>query len=248
MENPTTIIMSRMIAQERAIDVTAGNIANAGTPGYHGERMLFSDWLLRLRRADNPPGGATVAYAQDRATWRDARPGELRHTGNALDFALGDADGFFTVQTPRGPRLTRGGHFQLAASGTITDEDGNALLDSLGRPLQLGAADAQVTVAADGTVATENGQIGRVGVVRTADATRLMAEGARLFDASGTTTQASPAPQLIDGVLEDSNVQPMIEVNRMLDGLRQFQFAAQMAQSEADRQSAAIDKLLPRRS
>ena len=45
MENATTIALSRLVAQQRAMDVVAGNIANASTPGYKAERMLFSDWL-----------------------------------------------------------------------------------------------------------------------------------------------------------------------------------------------------------
>ena len=45
--------------------------------------------------------------------------------------------------------------------------------------------------------------------------------------------------------MEDSNVQPVLEITRMMDGLRQFQFVSQLIQAENDRQQSAIDKLLP---
>ena len=50
---------------------------------------------------------------------------------------------------------------------------------------------------------------------------------------------------MVQGAIEDSNVQPVLEMTRMMDGLRQFQFVSQFIQAEGDRQQAAIDKLLP---
>ena len=92
MENTTTIALSRLVAQQRALDVTATNIANASTPGFHAERMVFSDWLVRQSAGAEPPGGATISYTQDRTTYRDNQartaephrqrarsPGDRRH-------------------------------------------------------------------------------------------------------------------------------------------------------------------------
>jgi len=243
MENATTIALSRLIAQQRALDVTADNLANAGTPGYRAERMLFSDWLAREPARAEPPGGQTLSFTQDRATYRDRQPGTLRHTGNPLDLALGSPTGWFTVQTRSGPRLTRAGHFQLNATGQIVDSAGDALLDANGRPLQLTPADTQLSIAADGTLSSENGQIGRIGVVEPADETKMSAEGGRLFSTTSPTS-AVAAPQIVQGAIEDSNVQPIVELNRMMDDLREFQFTTQFVQGESDRQSGAIDKIL----
>ena len=72
---------------------------------------------------------------------------------------------------------------------------------------------------------------------------QLVAEGNTLFS-SGSPTAAVTSPGLVQGSMEDSNVQPMLEMTRMMDGLRQFQFVSQLIQAENDRQQAAIDKLL----
>jgi flagellar basal-body rod protein FlgF len=245
MDNISTVALSRLVAQVRALDVTAGNLANLGTPGYRAERIHFSDWLSRQR--GGPPGDGTIIYTQDRASYRDRQPGQIGHTGNPLDLALG-GDGFFTVQGPAGPRLTRAGHFALGTDGAVVDENGNGLLDTAGKKIQIAAADTQISVAGDGTISSQNGQIGRIGVVAVADHTRLQAEGNRLLNANTTTTTPVAAPHLVQGAVEQSNVQPTQEVTRMMNDVRTFQMVSQFLQTEADRQQGAIDKITQNRA
>lgn len=245
MDTPSLVALSRLVAQQRAMDVTATNLANASTPGFQAGRVVFSDWLSRQTRTDSPPGGATVAYVQDRATYRDQTQGTLQHTGNPFDLALG-GEGYFTVDTARGPRLTRAGRFTPGADGTIGDADGNALLDNEGKRMRLAPGDAHISVSADGTISSENGRIGRVGVVRPADAYRMQAEGGRTLRAE-TPTSPVETPRIVQGALEDSNVQPVLETTRMMTALREFQFASQFVQAESERQTKAIDKLTQRR-
>jgi flagellar basal-body rod protein FlgF len=244
MDNTTTIALSRLIVQQRAMDVTAENMANIDTPGYKLERVLFSDWLSRQTGAETVPGEKTFAYVQDRATYRDQRDGTLTMTGNPLDLAIA-GDGYFTVLTPRGPRLTRSGRFELQQNGTIVDHDGNRLLDTNGQALQVSPSDTALTIAADGTLSSENGQIGKIGIVRPNDLTRMQAQGSRLFTAGGPTT-AVTTPKIIQGAVEDSNVQPIMELARMMTDLREFQFTTQFLQGESDLASNAIQKLLNR--
>jgi len=247
MENVTTIALSRLIAQQRAMDVTAVNIANAATPGYRAERVQFSDWLVRQTGTGLAPGERSISYTQDRATYRDDSPGPINHTGNPLDLALGENNAYFTVQTARGPRLTRAGRFQLASDGSVVDANGDALLDAVGRKLLLTPADTDIHVAGDGTLSSENGEIGRIGVVAADNAMNLRAEGDRDFSTSGPTRPVA-APRLVQGAVQDSNVQPITEMTRMTNDLRTFQFVTQLVQAESDRQQNAIEKLLPKQS
>jgi flagellar basal-body rod protein FlgF len=243
MDIASSVAASRLVAQQRAMDVVAGNVANSNTPGYRAERVQFADWLSSQSGADTPPGGKTIAYTQDRATWRDQQAGTLTHTGNPFDLAL-SGDGYFTVNTARGPRLTRDGRFGPMPDGTIADGSGNAVLDNNGQPIQLGPTDTRITIAGDGTVSSQNGQLAKIGVVRPSDAMQLTAEGGTLFR-SGSTTAAVPGPGVVQGAVEGSNVQPVTEITRMMEGLREFQFVSQFVQAESDRQQSAIDKLLP---
>ena len=65
----------------------------------------------------------------------------------------------------------------------MADGAGNALLDNNGKPIQLSPTDTQITIAGDGTVSSENGQLGKIGVVRPTDPMQLTAEGGTLFRA-----------------------------------------------------------------
>lgn len=243
MDLISNVATSRLVAQEREMDVIAHNIANANTPGFKAERVQFSDWLSRQNATDAPQGDRSIAYTQDRATWREQRAGTLTHTGNPFDLSI-TSDGYFTVRTATGPRLTRDGRFGLMPNGTLSDGAGNPVLDINGRAIVLSQTDTQVSIAGDGTVSTENGQIGKIGIVRPADTMRLSAEGNTLFR-SDSPTRLVPSPGLVQGSMEDSNVQPVLEMTRMMDGLRQFQFVSQLIQQEADREQSVIDKLLP---
>ncbi len=204
MQNTTNVALSRLTAQQRAMDVTAGNIANANTPGYRAERLAFFDIAL---------------------------------TG----------EGYFQVETPRGPRLTRAGHFELSATGNVVNSDGHALLDAAGQKLQIATTDTHVTISADGTISSENGRIGRIGVVQPEDPYRIKPEGGRLFVVDGQV-QAVAKPRMIQGAIEQSNVSPVVELTRMMRELREFEFTSKMVQAEAERQQTAIDKLTQKRS
>jgi flagellar basal-body rod protein FlgF len=243
MDITIALAASRLVAQQRAMDVTANNIANANTPGFRTERVQFSDWIDNQSGLASAPGVKSISYTQDRATYRESQPGSITHTGNPLDLAL-MGDGYFTVNTKNGPRLTRDGRFTPMPDGTLADGSGNAVLDTSGKPIQIPPTDTQVTVAGDGSVSTENGPVGKIGVVQPSDVMKLRAEGATNF-ASDATTAAVPAPAIVQGAIEESNVQPVLEVTRMMDNERQFQFVTQLVQAEGDRQQNSIEKLLP---
>ena len=243
MDLASTVALSRMDAAMRAMDVTANNIANASTPGFKVEAVQFTDWLGRQSGAATPPGGDTVAFAQDRATWRDNAPGTLTHTANPLDLGLGGG-GYFTVNTARGPRLTRDGRFGLLPNGTIADAAGDPLLDVNGQPIHVSRTDTDLAVAGDGTISSANGRVGRIGIVQPQDPRALTAEGGTLMRAD-TPTAPTAQPRIVQGAVEDSNVAPVTQITTMLDQSRQFSYLGAFLQAEADRQRTTIDKLLP---
>ena len=140
--------------------------------------------------------------------------------------------------------MTRDGRFGPLTDGTLADSNGNAVLDTAGKPIQLAAGDAQFTIASDGSISSESGQIGKIGVVQPTDPMRLRAEGATNF-VSDAPTQTVTTPGIVQGAIEQSSVQPVIEVTRMMNDLRQFQFVTQLVQAESDRQQNAIEKILP---
>jgi flagellar basal-body rod protein FlgF len=231
MNIASLVASSRLVAQERAIEVTAMNLANINTPGFQASRVQFSTWLSPRETGAASPGEKQIAYTQDRAIWRDTEPGTLTQTGN-------------TVATANGPRLTRDGRFSPLPNGTIGDAAGDALLDQTGKPLQVGPNDTQISITGDGGISSENGVLGKIGVVTVADPAKLQAEGGTLMRADTPTTQAA-TPAVMQGVVEGSNVPAVLEVTRMMDQMQQYQFTTQLIQAEDDRIQSTIDKTLP---
>ena len=222
MDLNSSVAASRLVAQQRAMEVTANNLANANTPGFKLQRMQFSDWLSRQRGEGVPPGGRTIAYTQDRATWRDQQAGALSQTGNTFDLAL-PGDGYFTVSTPRGPRLTRDGRFGPMPDGTLTDTAANPVLDTTGQPIRLPPDALGVTVSPDGTLSSAaTGPLGRIGVVQPNDPARMRPEGATLLDATGPTAPVA-APAIVQGALEASNVNISAEFSDLIIAQRAFE-------------------------
>lgn len=242
MENSTYIALSRMDAQQRAMSVVADNMSNASTVGYKRENVLFSDFLSHQHGSKQAEGADTESYTQDRATYRDFQQGDMQSTGNPLDLALG-GEGYFQVRTANGVRLTRAGRFEEQQDGAVVDESGNALLDRNGQPIVIPQTDHRITISADGVISTETGEQGQIGIVTAQDDNRLQAEGSRLLRTDQPTT-AVERPNIVQGMVEASNVQMMTEVTKMMEIQRNFQFMAQFVDAEATRQKNAIDKIV----
>ncbi|HEV7267408.1 MAG TPA: flagellar hook basal-body protein [Falsiroseomonas sp.] len=248
MDSPGYIVLSRIIAAQRATAVTAHNIANADTPGFRSSRPIFATVLERQIGAEAPHGGRDLAFAQDRATWRDAAAAPLIRTGNPLDIAITDPEGFFAVQTPNGERFTRAGRFTLDGERGVVDPEGRAVLTAEGEPLRIPPGAARIEIRGDGSVTTEQGIAGQLRIVRFEDAQRLQAEGDRNFLAPDDMPPAPvERPGLVQGAMEGSNVRAVVELTRLTDDMRHFQMVTQMAEREGERLGTAVDRILRRR-
>ncbi|MFS3134700.1 flagellar basal-body rod protein FlgF [Gluconacetobacter sacchari] len=241
MDNTTYIALSRVDTLMHALDVTANNLANADTNGFKAGRQLFSEYLARQKGPDTLAGDKQQSYTQDQATYRDQLQGPLRQTGNLTDFAI-NGEGYFTVRTTQGIRLTRNGAFQRRLDGTIVDESGNPVLDSTGRNLVLQNEEDLLSVASDGTISTQNGAIGAIGLVTVDNIQTLVPEGHFLLRPT-TRTHAVARPEIRQAMLESSNVNAVSETTRMVEIQRDYDLTFQLIQTESTRQQTAIDKI-----
>jgi flagellar basal-body rod protein FlgF len=244
MDNPVAITLSRLMVADRALSVIANNIANVATPGFQAERMGFADYLVSQNGTSEPPGGREMYFTQDRATYRDQTRGTFVHTGNPLDLAIGTT-GYFAVQTDNGIKLTRAGRFTLNASGDITDEAGNALLDTNNQKLSVSGG-GDITIAGDGSISLSLGgttsNIGKIGVFDPQNPYAMRAEGNRLFDPGGPTS-AVASPGILQGAVEDSNVQPIVEITRLIAVQRDFESLTKFVEAEGQRRQDAISRI-----
>ena len=241
METPIYIALSRQMTLRQQMDVVANNIANANTAGFKSEMILMSE-------VDLPSDPTTqLSYVQDFATARDFSPGTLRPTGNDLDLAI-QGNGFFAVQTPEGVRYTRVGRFQLDQNGTLVTSQGYPVLAG-GGPVTINPDDGPINVAEDGSISTDlarNGQllaaVGKLDVVDFANRQALTPSQDNLFDAGGQAPAAATG-KVAQRMLEDSNVNPIVEMTSMIEVTRNYQAVQRFIDSEHERQRRAINSI-----
>ena len=241
MDNSLLVSLSQQLAAYQSMDVIANNIANVSTPGFRREQPTFQEYVAQVPAGEGETGTQSVSFVQDSGIVRDMSEGPRQSTGNTYDLAL-RGRGFFVVQTAAGERYTRNGHFGLDAGGRIVDDAGNALLGD-GGPLTITTDDGDIHIGADGTISGKNGQLGKLRIAAFADEKSLAKEGANLFSAAGQQATTPTDFAVTQGMLEGSNVQPVVEISRMVEVMRAYQATATMTQSQEDLMRQAIDKL-----
>jgi flagellar basal-body rod protein FlgF len=240
MDNVSLLSLSYELAAHRSIDVIANNIANMSTPGYKRESVKFEEYLQPLRPAEGQKGGQTLSFVRDAGVTRDLSAGRMESTGAPFDLAIG-GDGYFAIQTASGERYTRNGHFTLNAEGIIATEQGDQLLGD-GGPITITADDGDITFGADGTVTGKQGQLGKLRLVDFADPRALVKEGNSLYSTTQTANPAASAT-ISQGMLESSNVQPVVEISRMIEVMRAYEATSTLEKGSSDMKRQAVQKL-----
>jgi flagellar basal-body rod protein FlgF len=230
----STIVLSSQMALETQMDVLANNIANQSTPGYKAEQIDFAQYV-------QPDGTSTDAYVQTTGTSRDLKQGPISKTGNQLDVAL-QGPGFLQVKTATGTEYTRNGQFQLDAQNEIVTPQGYQVLSAAGQPILLPAGATAVTIAQDGTIASGKAVLGQVGVVNFAQPGQLVPAGAGLF-VTDQTAQPATGTKVMQGMIEGSNVEPIIAMAQLMAAARQAGSVKEYLSSQASLEQNALQTL-----
>jgi flagellar basal-body rod protein FlgF len=248
---------SGMNVQQNRLDEIANNLANVDLNGYKKDTAIqkaFPEMLIR-RMNDNgvyvfpmgsvdttPIVGTLGTGVETNEVYTNFTQGPLKQTENPFDVAL-EGDGFMTVLTPQGERLTRNGAFVVNSDGYLVTKEGdfvegengpiklklnNFTIDTDGNIWQnpnFAADDKRLVSQADPWDATE--KVDRLKIVNVDRQRFLQKQGNSYWkttDESGPATiMAGNRPTVRDRFLEGANVNAvqemveMIEVNRAYD-------------------------------
>lgn len=238
MDNSTYISLSRQSGLLKELSVIANNMANADTTGYKREGAIFTEYVKSVGSAhpsDNPRESMSMGRLGAHVSHFES--GELRRTGGSLDVAI-DGEGFFLVETPQGERLSRAGHLMTDNEGTLINATGFAILDDAGGRVQIPQEVNLLAIAGDGTISADGVELGKLGIV-TAVPQDLSREGDNLWSAANGYVPVDD-PQVIQGFLEDSNVQPVAEIARMIEVQRAYDAGQKLLEIENDRIKSVI--------
>lgn len=242
MENALLVGLSRQMALGRELDVIANNLANVTTAGFKARSLRFKDFLQTPARADafRSPDRA-LDYVIDAGTPLDLSAGATESTGNPINVAI-KGDGFLVVQTPGGERYTRNGAFQVDGKGQLVTNDGYPVLGD-GGPVTFGPQETGAAIAPDGTVTTNEGQRGKLRLVRFDNPSALANEGSNVFSSQAPAQPAGTTSSLEPGTIERSNVKPVIEMTRLMEVSRSYQSVATIIGRLDELKRSALSRL-----
>lgn len=225
-----------MLVQERAVDVASNNLANAGTSGFskslavakafpQGE-LCRSESSLSEGLSEEEVGtvGLGVVLSETAVNFE---PGVIRQTENPLDCAI-SGEGFFQVSDGENSYYTRSGAFSLDSEGNMVTPTGLTLMGE-GSPITPGEA-SKVEIRSDGTVLADGAEIGRISIYRFRSPSNLLRRGSTVLS---ETADSGPAEQvdeeevkLLSEALENSNVNIVEEMTRMIEANRAYEAAS----------------------
>lgn len=236
MDNQGYITLTRQMGLTRELQIVANNVANAATTGFRQEGMVFSEFVQSVDSA------ASLSMGQGNVGETSYEQGTLTQTNGTFDFAI-EGNAFFLIQTPGGERLTRAGAFSPSAAGDLVTPDGYPVLDAGGAPVFVPPGAESISVASDGTLSADGQLLGQIGLVVPNDPKNMIRETGVMFR-TDSGFEPSENARLLQGFVENSNVNPILQIARLVEVQRAYEMGQSFLESEDERARRAMDALL----
>lgn len=205
--------------KDKNMQIVANNLANINTTGFKRE-LPFVEIMSRI--ADAPVKQLT-----------DLAQGNLMQTSNTLDLAI-SGQGYFTVQNDRGGlEYTRNGRFRISDDGFLVNEEGQKVMGKNGEiNLSDYTFDQQrnVTITKNGEIRIGENVVDELSIARLDDPSKMLRQnGLNFQDSEGVAPEAeSGTYQIQQGYLEESNTNPILEMQSMIELGKDFETAQKM--------------------
>lgn len=219
------LIYTAMTATQQIMEqqtTAAHNMANVGSTGFRAQIDTFRASPIEGK------GLPTRTQVADDTVGADFSEGTIRQTGRSLDVAVQGA-GWITVQGPDGKEAyTRAGALKVTPNGILQSEGGLNVQGDSG-PISI-PFDTSLLVGKDGTISSlipgSNPEamsvLGRIKLVNPPADTLKRGDDGLFRSSTGKPVAADPGVTLLGGVLEDSNVNIVESMVRMISLGRQF--------------------------
>ena len=233
MQDSLYVALSAQLALEKRLATIADNVANTSTAGFRATGVKFEDVV-------SGTGQKAVAFASSGDPSLSTAHGSMTETGNPLDFAV-QGDAWFAIDTPAGTVMTRDGRFSMNENGELMSIEGYPVLDSGGAPIQLDPRNGPPKAGADGSLRQNDQLVGALGLYNFDPGENFVRYGN-----SGIVPARTPEPVtdrsdvgIAQGFVEESNVNPVLEMTRLIQVQRAFEnTAALMRQTDSSTDDA----------
>ena len=228
------VTLSRQSGLLHQMDTIANNIANISTSGFRREGVVFSEFITRAGDAPS----LSIGFGNARVI--DLSQAAISQTNGSFDVAI-QGEGFFLIDTPQGQQLTRSGSFTPGPDGTLLTADGYPVLDGGGSAIFIPPDARNIAVAQDGTLSADGKPLAQIGLWQPSDPLSLKHQSGTRFSSAGVEPVAGS--RLLQGYLEDSNVNPLTEIARMIAVQRAYELGQSFLDREDDRARNVIATL-----
>ena len=121
---------------------------------------------------------------------------------------------------------------------------GDPVADESGGEIVIDPEKGPIAIAGDGSISQGRDRIGKLGVVQFANPGALEKAGDNLLrNTSNLTPTPAEKARVRQGMLEGSNVNPVLEITRMIEVSRAYESTAKLMDSEADLSRRAIERM-----
>lgn len=245
MDPLTTTAAAGLRSRLEALDLLANNLANSSTPGFKADREAYGLYLSEDSMGADASGlglaQATAPVIEVNRT--DLSQGQITVTGLETDLALSGA-GFFQVDGPAGPLITRNGRVQITAEGKLTTKDGYELTTVEPQRIR---ANPQIgfNVDSEGVVRQQGRILGRLKIVDyDFKAQAPKREGVYFaLDSKDLPALKASRAEVFQGKLESSNTSPPESAVRLVGILRQFESLQKAIQLGGEMGRRAIEEV-----
>ncbi|MGB9804283.1 flagellar hook-basal body protein [Desulfofundulus sp.] len=238
--------------QQARLDVLANNLANASTSGFKADGVIqkpFPQLLLVEQQNLGPVEigprwryvGATNQGAAVTGVVTNFSPGPLKPTGKNTHLALATANTFLVVQTPGGERYTRDGNLGIDSEGYLVDSRGNRVLGEAG-PVQVKSDDFRITDGGE-IILPGKGPAGRLRIVQFADLNLLTKTEDNYYTAPAGSAQPAAKPEVRQGYLEGSNVDPAASMVQLVSAVRSYEANQRLLQAQDQLLDLAVNRV-----
>ena len=244
-----------LINEQNRMDILTNNLANASTVGFkkEGSTSQSFDDILTVKIKDASVGvqnvqrtGINNPGVKIGENYTDYSQGSFRVTGNTYDLAL-SGDGFFVIEyTNRAgetsTKYTRAGQFTLTREGYLVTQDGDYVLDTQNRRIQLNTLlDSEID--SDGNISQNGTRVAQIQVVDFADYDYLEKYGETYFQPVEGAEIINSDAEVNSGYLEMANVQIVSEMVNLISITRAYESNQKIVQTYDSSLEIAVNQL-----
>jgi flagellar basal-body rod protein FlgF len=232
--NQLYTLLAGQVYKSNQMDIEANDTANMGSIGYQGLDVYPHATTVKESKYQK------VVMPSDYRTVRNIQRGSIRLTQQPLDVANLSA-GYFMIDNKGKKYYTRRGSFAIY-NNQLTTQEGDLVMSVDGSPITFPEDNRFATITSNGEIFVDGTAVGSIAIVDFSEPQKLKSNGFGLLSTPEIPTPVLQ-PRVMQGALEESNVEPVIQMQIMAEVKNDISMMKEIALQRYDLASKTINLL-----